>query len=181
VGSNLVWAEVIKTPDKAQPLSHQLTLEDMEAVKNSVMGVAQVAGTSDMPMSVVSEGVKRNVVLIGVTAGYQENRRLVILRGRYFDQVDMQNRGKVCLITPELAARLFGQDNPVGRQLRMGELTFSIIGVFKERVETFGLGDIQAESVLVPFSLMKYYTGEETLRVLDAQAASAEEKPGVDA
>jgi len=52
--------------------------------------------------------------------------------------------------------------------------------VFVERVETFGLSDIQAESVLIPFGLMKYYTGVDVIRVLDAQADSAEDVPSVE-
>src|SRR5262249_34402586 len=63
---------------------------------------------------------------------------------------------------------------PIGQQVRMGELTFTIIGLFKERVETYGLSDIQEESVLIPFGLMKSYTGEDVVRVLDVQAASSE-------
>lgn len=178
VGANLVWAEVVKTPDKAQPMSHELTLQDMEAMR-SIPGVAQVAGTSDMLMSVVAEGRVRPVTLIGVTEGYQSIKRLVVLRGRYFDATDMASRGKVCLITTKLASKLYGSENPVGQQLRMGELTFTVIGVFKERVETFGLSDIQDESVLIPFGLVKSYTGLDVLRVLDAQAVNADEVPRV--
>jgi len=178
VGSNLVWSEMIKTPDKAQPLSHELTLDDMEAIR-TIPQVIQVAGVRELPMSVIAQGVERSVNLIGVTQGYQEIRRLLILRGRYFDSTDMQRRDKVCLITKQLAARLFGQENPLGRSVRMGELTFSVIGVFVERVETFGLSDIQEESVIIPFGLMKYYAGVDVIRVLDAQAASSEEVPAV--
>jgi putative ABC transport system permease protein len=179
IGSNLVWVEMIKTPDKAQPLSHELTLDDMEAVRGSIPQVIQVAGTRELPMNVVARGVERSVNLIGVTQGYQEIRRLLILRGRYFDSTDMERRDKVCLITKQLAARLFGQENPVGRSVRLGELTFSVIGVFIERAETFGLSDIQGESVIIPFGLMKYYTGVDVIRVLDAQADSAEDVPAV--
>lgn len=179
VGSNLVWVEMVKTPDKAQPLSFELTLDDMDAVKNSIPAVVQVAGTSDIPMSVSIEGALRAVTLIGVTEGYQEIRRLLVVRGRYFDPLDMQNRSKVCLITPQLANRLFGPENPIGQELRVGELTFTIVGVFKERVETFGLSDIQTETVLIPFGLIKYYTGVDTLKVLDVQAATPEEVPRV--
>src|SRR6267142_483873 len=174
VGANLVWAEMVKTPDKAQPLSHELTLKDMEAAR-TIPGVVQVAGTSDMQMSVIAQGIVRPVTLIGVTAGYQDIRRLVVLRGRYLDATDMASRGKVCLITPQLAERLFGRENPIGQAVRMGELTFTVIGVFKERVETFGLSDIQAESVVIPFGLMKSYNGVDVLRVVDVQAESAEE------
>jgi putative ABC transport system permease protein len=174
VGANLVWAEVIKTPDKAQPLSHQLTLGDMEAAR-TIPGVVHVAGTSDLQMSVVAQGRVRPVTLIGVTEGYQDIRRLVVLRGRYLDTTDMASRGKVCLITPQLAEKLFGHENPIAQDVRMGELTFTVIGVFKERVETFGLSDIQAESVLIPFGLMKSYNGADVLRVLDVQAGNADE------
>jgi len=173
-GSNLVWAEMVKTPDKAQPLSHQLTIEDMQASK-SIPGVAQVAGTTDIQMSVVAEGRVRPITLIGVTEGYRDIRRLVVLRGRYLDSTDMATRAKVCLITLQLAEKLFGHENPIGQEVRMGELTFTVIGVFKERVETFGLSDIQAESVIVPFALMKTYTGQNVLRVVDVQAANAED------
>ncbi len=178
VGANLVWVEVVKTPDKSQPISHELTLQDMEAAR-SIPGVVQVAGTSDLPMSVVAEGRVRPVTLIGVTDGYQTIKRLVVVRGRYFDATDMVSRGKVCLITAKLAEKLYGHESSVGQQLRMGELTFTVIGVFKERVETYGLSDIQDESVLVPFGLMKSYTGTDVLRVLDAQSGSAEEVPRV--
>ncbi|HWT87415.1 MAG TPA: ABC transporter permease [Candidatus Angelobacter sp.] len=178
VGANLVWVEVVRTPDKSQPISHELTLQDMEAAR-SIPGVVQVAGTSDLLMSVVAEGRVRPVTLIGVTDGYQTIKRLVVVRGRYFDATDMASRGKVCLITAKLAEKLYGHESSVGQQLRMGELTFTVIGVFKERVETYGLSDIQDESVLVPFGLMKSYTGTDVLRVLDAQSGSAEEVPRV--
>jgi putative ABC transport system permease protein len=173
-GSNLVWVEMVKTPDKAQPLSHELTMRDMEASR-TIPGVVQVAGTSDIQMSVVAEGRVRPVTLIGVTEGYKDIRRLLVLRGRYLDATDMVSRAKVCLITTQLAEKLFGHENPIGQEVRMGELTFTIIGVFKERVETFGLSDIQAESVIIPFALMKSYTGVDVLRVLDVQAGNPED------
>jgi putative ABC transport system permease protein len=179
VGSNLVWAEMIKTPDKAQPFSHEMTVEDMEAAKATIPGVVVVAGTRELPMTVIAGGAERSVNLIGVTEGYQEIRRLLILRGRYFDSADMETRSKVCLITKELATRLFGVENPIGKSVRMGELTFAVIGVFRERVQTFGLSDITESSVIIPFTLMKYYTGLEVLRVLNVQAAQPEDVPRV--
>src|SRR5216683_1518102 len=179
IGSNLVWVELVQRPDKPQPLSYEMTLEDMEAVK-TVPNVIEVAGTRELPMAVIAGGVERPVNLVGVTEGYQAIRRLLILRGRYFDAADMEMRSKVCLITTQLSDRIFGQENPVGKSVRMGELTFTVIGVFRERVETFGLSDIQENSVIIPFTLMKYYTGQEVVRLLDVQAARAEDVPSVE-
>src|SRR5207302_6241177 len=51
--------------------------------------------------------------------------------------------------------------------------------VFRERVETFGLSEIQENSALIPFTLMKYYTGNEVVGSLDVQADSEENVPSV--
>jgi putative ABC transport system permease protein len=169
MGSNLVWVEMVKTPEKAQPLSYEINTDDLTAAKAQISDAQIVAGFNDLPMAVVVSGRTRPVRLIGVTDGYQQIRRLIILRGRYFDFADMESRSKVCLITKDLADRVFGVENPVGRQLRMGELTFTVIGVFRERAETFGLSELQKESVIIPFSLMKYYTGTDVLSTLQLQ------------
>jgi len=174
MGSNLVWVEMIKTPEKAQPLSYEINTDDLAAAKAQIPDALIVAGFNDLPMAVVVSGRTRPVRLIGVTDGYQQIRRLIILRGRYFDFADMESRSKVCMITKDLADRVFGVENPVGRQLRMGELTFTVIGVFRERAETFGLSELQKESVIIPFSLMKYYTGTDVLSTLQLQTGGAD-------
>jgi hypothetical protein len=57
IGSNLVWVEMVKRQDRPQPLSYELTVDDMYAVKSAVPGVTQVAGTQELPMAVVAGGV----------------------------------------------------------------------------------------------------------------------------
>ena len=133
-----------------------------------------------MPMTVVVNGQPKAVALIGVTLGYQQIRRLVVLRGRFFDAEDMMARSKVCLITKELALKVFGVENPIGRPLRMEELTFTVIGVFRERVATYGLSEMQEDSVLIPLPLMKYYKGQEVLSSLYAQASSPDQVSSVE-
>jgi putative ABC transport system permease protein len=179
VGSNILWAEAVSSADQAQSLSDEISLDDMQSAKTAIPTVVEAAGIRELPMSVVVAGKIRPVNLIGVTEGYQTIRRLVILRGRYFDPVDMETRGKVCLLTKELNDRIFSHENPIGKPIRMGELTFTVIGVFRERVSTFGQSEIQEESVIIPFSLMKNYTGVEVLRTLYVQAARPEDVPTV--
>jgi len=91
IGSNLVWVELINAGSKGQPLNYELTLDDMNAIKATVTGVTEVAGTRELPMSVVVGGRERPVNLIGVTDGYQAIRKLIMIRGRYFDAADMEN------------------------------------------------------------------------------------------
>ena len=180
IGSNMVYVELVSAGTTGQPLSYELTLDDMNAVKATIPGVTEVAGTRELPMTVVVGGRERPVNLIGVTEGYQAIRRLIILRGRYFDASDMETRNKVCLITKQVADRVFGMGNPIGGTIRMGELTFTVIGVFRERVSTFGLSEIKDESAIIPLTLMKYYTGVNVLRVLYAQVDHPENVDSVE-
>ena len=178
VGSNLVYAEYVRSPNTAMALSYEINRGDMEAVRG-IPQVVEVGGTREMRQAVVVGGVERPISFVGVTEGFQAIRQLVILRGRFFDADDMRSRSKVCLLTKELADRVFPYEDPVGKNIRVSELSFTVIGVFKERVATFGLSEIQRESVIIPFSLMRYYTGEDVVRVLYAQAREPEDVASV--
>jgi putative ABC transport system permease protein len=176
VGSNLVYAEYI--PGEARPpLSDFLSPADLRVILPAIPLVTRVAGSYALHLVVAAGGAELPVTLVGVTDGFQEIRRLIVLRGRYLDEGDIESHGKVCLLTEHLAKRLFPADDPVGRTIRVGELVFGVIGVFRERGSTFGETDIQRDSVLVPFSLTKNYTGFEVLLIIYAQADRAEDVP----
>src|SRR5262249_48642983 len=87
---------------------------------------------------------------------------------------DMAARSRVCLITAKIAELVFPYTDPLGRSLRVGEINYTVIGVFQERVQTYGLSEIQDYSVLIPFPLMRYYTGDTSLEMLYAQASTRE-------
>jgi putative ABC transport system permease protein len=179
VGANLIYGELISGTSQNAALADQITPADIEAVKLGIPEVVQVAGTHNLPMNVVVGGVERPINLVGVTEGFQQIRNLVILRGRYFDQDDMASHSKVCLLTAELASLMFPADDPISKDIRVGELHFTVIGVFQERVATFGQTEITRESMIVPFSLIKYYTGTEFFRTFYAQADRSEDVPAV--
>src|ERR1700687_717342 len=174
VGSNLVLASLEADPNRPVTLQDELSVEDMIAAKASIPGVVAVAGTRGMQSSVMAGSVERNVNLVGVTEGFQQIRNLLILQGRFLDAEDVSSRSRVCLITTQLANFAFPFKDPIVHSLRVGELSFTVIGVFRERVETFGLSEIQDYSVLVPFPLMKYYLGDTSLEMLYVQAGTPE-------
>jgi putative ABC transport system permease protein len=176
VGSNLVYASYFSN-SPVRPVADEISLGDLEAAKQ-LPHVVEAAGTHDMSGSVIINGQERAVSLIGVTEGFQKIRNLLILKGRFFDSVDLITASKGCMITQDLAKKLPDQDM-VGKQLRIGEFTFTVIAVFRERVATFGQSEITTESVLIPFPLIKYYSGKNFLRVLYVQADTAENVPEV--
>jgi len=180
VGSNIVYASLAHTSgSQTIALGDEISLSDMETVRQSVPQVVQVAGTNDIQMSVVADGKAWPVGLIGVTPGFQEIRRLLILRGRYFDDADFSSVGKVCVISDHLAQTAFPGEDAVGQSIHVGELTFTVIGVFAERIGTFGQSEIRTDSVLVPLPVIQYYTGSAYIVTLYAQAATPEDVAAV--
>jgi len=180
VGSNIVyaWLEQSNTSQNVS-LADQISVGDLNAIREGVPDAEQVAGTNDIPMDVVANRQVRPVRLIGVTQGFQQIRKLIILQGRYFDDADFSTLSKVCVVSEHLAQIALPGENPVGQQIHVGELTFTVIGTFRERVATFGQSEIRNDSVLVPFSLIKYYAGDNFILTLYVQARSPEDVPAV--
>ena len=181
VGANLIFGESVPVQSRFERLADEVTPADLEAIKQGVPQVVETAGTHDSPMTMVVNGKNHPIHLVGVTPGFDRIRRLAILRGRYFDDDDLTTRTKVCVLTEPLAAALFPVEDPVGKTIRVGELYFTVIGVFRERVSTFGQAEITSESILVPFSMIKSYTGSEYFRTFYVQAARAEDVAAVTA
>lgn len=175
LGSNLVYANYDYDPHRPSTLGADITLSDLKAVKSDIPEVAEVAGTRQMAVTLEIEGNAIPANLVGVTERFQVIRRLVILQGRYFAASDISTHSKVCVITSSLAKRAWGGENPVGKTIRLGELRFDVIGVFTERVSSFGLNEIQRESVLVPFNQMKSLTGDDKVWLVYAQARTPED------
>jgi putative ABC transport system permease protein len=179
VGSNLIYAQLIRNGAQSTTLSDELTLGDLAAARTEISDAQYVAATHDLQMAVVAQGVERPVTLVAVTEDFQVIRNLLVLSGRYFDTTDFESRGKVCLLSQDLARIVFPDADPVGKEIRVGELRFTIIGVFKERIATFGQSEIARETVVVPFSLLKSFAGTESVRVLYIQAPRPEVVPTV--
>ena len=162
VGSNLVYA--YPPGELTRPLADEISLGDLEAARG-LPHVEEAAGVHDVGnASVFIDGKEHQVTLIGVTSGYEKIRNLLILKGRFLDSVDMQTDAKAALLSQHLEA-LFHRDM-IGTVIRVGDLRFTVIGTFRERVATFGQSEITPDSILIPFSLTKLYTGKEYLRTL---------------
>jgi putative ABC transport system permease protein len=179
VGANLVYGQVVQS--RAERLADEITPGDLEAIKAGVPHVIETAGTNDNPMTMAVNGIGHPISLVGVTPGFERIRRLIIVRGRYFDEDELATQSKVCVLTEALATTLFPAEYPVGKKIHIGELYFTVIGVFKERVTTFGQSEITSESILVPFSIIKSYTGTEYFKTFYVQADRPEDVLGVTA
>jgi putative ABC transport system permease protein len=179
IGSNLVYARLVGSgQSEAVTLADRLTMSDLEAVKDGLPQlVADVAATSSLSISMDVNGQTRLITLVGVTEGFDKIRNLEVLRGRYFDQDDLNSRTKMCLLTEDLGRRMFPNENAVGHDIRVGELDFTVIGIFRQRVAALAQTEITNDSVVVPFSELRSYTGNDSFATLYARADTADDVP----
>jgi putative ABC transport system permease protein len=176
IGANLVYGyHVAAGPMQSRPLADEISVADLQAVRGIPL-VVRAAGTYDRPVTMSLSGKEHAVSVVGVTDDFDRVRNLDVVRGRFLDSIDIQSRAKACVITEPLAS-LLSYENPVGQQIKVGGLALTIVGVFRERVATFGQTEITNETVIVPFPLMKDYTGEEYIKTLYAQAATPDAVP----
>ena len=178
IGSNLVYAEMVRTGGPT-PLEDEIGPADAQAIRDNIPEVSQVAGSTHIPTTIDVSSQVYSATLVGVTEDFGKIRHLQILRGRYLDQDEFGSRSKVCLLTEELASEAFPTDDPIGKTIQAGDLTFTVVGVFRELGSTLGLTEIQRNTLLVPFSLTSYYTGNDAFLTLYAQAGRPEDVPYV--
>lgn len=176
IGANLAYAMLDRNGVPTVP-DDELSPDDLAAARQSLSMVTAAAGTYDIPFDFRLGGKLVRARLVGVTEEFQKIRSLVMVSGRYFDSEDFVSRAKVCLVTEHIARKVFGSESAIGHSLQLEHLRCTVIGVFKEGVPTFGQSEIQDETVLVPFPLVKTITGENFFQVLYVQAASSDEVP----
>jgi len=174
IGANLAYITLDRNGVPTIP-DDELSPGDLLAVRHSLSMVEAAAGTYDIPFDFKLRGRPVRARLVGVTEEFQAIRKLLMVSGRYFDSEDFISRAKVCLITEHIARKILGHQSAIGQTLQMEHLRCTIIGVFREGVPTFGQSEIQDETVLAPFPLVRTVTGENFFQVIYAQAPSSDE------
>ena len=178
IGANLAYATLDRNAAPTVP-DDELSVADLHRIRTTLPMTAAAAGTYDVPADFSLRGRLIHARLVGVTEDFQRIRNLEILSGRYFDSDDFASRSRVCLISEYIAQTAFKFEQAAGNNLAIQQFQCTIIGVFKEGVPTFGQSEIQRETVLVPFPLIKMINGDNFFQVIYAQAASSFEVPAL--
>jgi putative ABC transport system permease protein len=92
-----------------------------------------------------------STVIFGVTPDYFEVRQWTFAAGGPFELADIAGATKVCLIGQTVARQLFGGVDPVGQQIRIRRVPFTVIGVLEAKGQSM-MGTDQDDLVLMPIS-----------------------------
>ena len=141
-----------------------LTIEDALAIQNEVPGVAAVSpeirtfgqiavGNQNVNSSVQGEGVD-----------YLTIRQWDLADGSNFTEADVRSAAKVAIIGKTTADRLFAEDDPVGKVIRIRNVPIKVLGVLKAKGSSL-MGSDQDDVVIMPYTTaMRRIAGTTTLR-----------------
>jgi putative ABC transport system permease protein len=158
-GGNVSGPDNTSTPDF-------MTLDDMHEVLDQVPGIIASSPMLEYHDNVsLGGGITKQTTLLGVSPQYRIVRNLVVVSGRFFDDQDELAHEKVAVIVKPFAEELYGHaDEAVGKTISIKGIPFTVIGVFKEAFDTYGNSEISDHTMLVPYPVVRYFTGTNTLK-----------------
>jgi putative ABC transport system permease protein len=178
IGSNIIFAYYASAGATiALSDADYIKMTDVEALRQN-LGADIVAATGVMANfdRIVIGGKEQDVKVIGTDQAYQPVRNIVISSGRFLDESDISLRQKVGLLTDQLAVRMYGsQASALNQVIKLYGLEFTVIGTFHEKVETFGQSEVERDTILMPITVLRYFTPVERIDPMYVQVRSPEE------
>jgi len=178
IGANLIYASYSGAGQRITAVAlDELTVDDLTAVREQVPSVVAASPFVSLNDRIsLGNGKEQDILILGVFPEYRQVRNLVLLAGRFFDAEDEQGRDKVGVITEKLAVKLFRTPvNSVGQVIKLNGLPFTVIGVFKERVETFGQSEVEDNTMAIPYSVSRFFLPSNAVRQIYFTVASPDE------
>jgi len=129
-----------------------LTLEDAEAISQQVPYISSVAPSYSSNLQLVVGGENMNAQVTGVTPEYWEVQNLEIASGAFFTEYDYQRGTKLAVLGSNLKELLFGDTDPIGQQMRMGNIIVRVIGVLDSKGGMWGSPD---DGILIPLTALQ--------------------------
>ncbi len=156
-----------------------LTKEDEKAVLAQVPGVLYSSPVVEMHDRIsFGGGVVKDTLVLGVSPQYRYIRNLVIPAGRFLDETDKAAHIKCAVVTESFARERYGSiDAAVGKEFEISGIPFTIIGVFRQSVDDMGQSEIADQTILIPDSVARYFTGTENVKQIYFSMRNMEEVP----
>lgn len=143
------WVQAQKRPD--------LTLDDYEALGQGMREPALVGATLSQRGEASAAGQTMRANVRGVTANMIDIRSETLAAGRYLSESDYRHRRQVAVIGQEVAANLFPNQDPLGKELRLHGQPFQVVGVAAKVGSVFG--DSQDDFLYIPLTTARKLYG----------------------
>jgi len=131
-----------QTHGAGPPMLHTinpLTLRDVVEMRNQCRSVKWIAPIFVGTSTIKFRNRTRGVPVIGATREFQEVRNLWVEVGSFLPGGDTFSEKRVCVLGRTVKTELFGEDNPLGRIVSIGETKFRVVGVMRKKGRSLGM------------------------------------------
>lgn len=169
LGSNLlvVMPGAPRTPGVRPSAGSMKTLKvsDYEAIAK-LGGVKAASPMTNGPYVVIYQNKNWTTSVSGVNANFLDVNNWTMTSGRFFSDKNVQNRERVAVVGQTVVKNLFADEDPVGKEIRVKNIPFRVIGVLKSKGNGT-MGNDQDDTVLIPYTTsMERVEGIDYLRML---------------
>ena len=130
----------------------QFSLQDVEAIRNQVPGIAAVAPFVSNNATMVYQEKSSNFDVQGTTPNYFSIANWTVSTGRFFTEAEVNESAPVCVIGESIRKELFGAGvDPIGSKIRVKSMTLEVIGVTGVKGQG-GFGDDLDDNMITPYT-----------------------------
>lgn len=167
LGSNLlvVLPGAPRTPGArpSQGSMKSLKISDYEAIAK-LDGVKAASPMTNGSYVVIYQNKNWTTSVAGVNSNFQDVNNWTMTSGRFFSDKNVQNRERVAVVGQTVVKNLFTDEDPVGKEIRVKNIPFRVIGVLKSKGNGT-MGNDQDDTVLIPYTTsMERVEGIDYLR-----------------
>ena len=167
LGSNLlvVLPGAPRTPGarSSQGSMKSLKISDYEAIAK-LEGVKAASPMTNGSYVVIYQNKNWTTSVAGVNSNFQDVNNWTMTSGRFFSDKNVQNRERVAVVGETVVKNLFTDEDPVGKEIRVKNIPFRVIGVLKSKGNGT-MGNDQDDTVLIPYTTsMERVEGIDYLR-----------------
>ena len=128
-----------------------LKYDDAKAIESKVRNIDYVSPSVSSNYQIVYGNQNCNTSVQGVTPGYMDIKSLTVESGSFITTDNMNKRDRVAVIGTTVATNLFGDENPVGKNIRVNNQPFRVIGLLESKGQS-SMGQDQDDVVIIPLT-----------------------------
>jgi len=115
--------------------------------------------------------------IYGTAPDWLEVREWGLAQGDMFTDRDVRNASKVCVLGQRLVRELFQGENPLGREVRVKNVSFRVVGVLTPKGANM-MGMDQDDILLAPWTTIKFRVTGSSAETANQSAAAAASSSG---
>ncbi|MDD3115502.1 MAG: ABC transporter permease [Anaerovibrio sp.] len=158
-------------PRSAAGSMKTLKYDDAKAIQSKVKNIEYLSPSVSSNYQIVNGNQNWNSSVQGITPEYMNIKSLSVESGSFISSDNLQKRERVAVIGTTVASNLFGDENPVGKNIRVNNQPFRVIGLLETKGQS-SMGQDQDDVVLIPLTTAQ----ERMLGITHVQSVSVQVK-----